>query len=104
MSRLCGLPNSQLYLRGAHSGALKQRMFASVLPHDLPSKTSHRLLRSASWAEVDGAFPAHTRSQIGWSNCARGPALSKSAHQICASLSHSSATVQRIRGDSAWHI
>ena len=61
MSRLCGLPNSQLYLRGAHFNAIKQRMFASVLPHDLPSKTSHRLLRSASWAEVDGAFPAHTR-------------------------------------------
>jgi hypothetical protein len=42
-----------------HTPVIKQRMFAPVLLQDLPSKTSHRLLRSVTWIEVDAAFPAH---------------------------------------------
>jgi hypothetical protein len=30
-----------------------------MLLQDLPSKISHRLLRSVTWTEVEGAFPAH---------------------------------------------
>ena len=37
----------------------RQRMFAAVRLEDLPSKTSHRLLKSVTWTEVDGASLAH---------------------------------------------
>jgi hypothetical protein len=59
MSRQCGLPNGQLFHHGAFSGGIKQRMSAPVLLQDLPSKTSHRLLKSVTWAEVNATFPAH---------------------------------------------
>jgi hypothetical protein len=61
MSGQCGLPNSRLYDHGAYSGATKQRMFALMLLPDLPAKTSHRLLKSVTWIEMDAAVPAHTR-------------------------------------------
>jgi hypothetical protein len=37
----------------------------SVLLQDLPSKISHRLLRSVTWTEVDGAFPIRLRQLVG---------------------------------------
>jgi hypothetical protein len=55
----CGLPNSQMFHRGAYFVAVRQRMIAAVQLEDLPSKTSHRLLKSVTWTEVEGASHAH---------------------------------------------
>jgi hypothetical protein len=50
---------------GAHSARHQTTDVASVLLQDLPSKMSHRLLRSVTWTEVDGAFPIRLRQLAG---------------------------------------
>jgi hypothetical protein len=58
--RQCGLPNSPLFHHDAYSSVVKQRMLvAPVRLQDLPSKTSHRLLRSVTWTGIDAGFTAH---------------------------------------------
>jgi hypothetical protein len=44
-----------------HSPMHQTADVASVLLQDLPSKMSHRLLRSVTWTVVDGTFPIRIR-------------------------------------------